>query len=568
MLNSMAMIPERIGKYAVLRALGAGAMGQVYLAEDPQLGRRVAIKLMRPQAEEGPERFLHEARTVAQLSHPNIVVLHELGQSGDQPYLVMELLAGESLEAWAARPQTPLAKLQVLLGLGRAVRYAHRQEVLHRDLKPSNVQVLPDGEAKLMDFGIARAGSSKLTATGFVIGTPQYLAPEILADASYSPKSDVWALGVLTYELLAGASPFAADNLHACLSRVLHHQPPPLAEVVSDLPAELSSVVMSYLDKDPAHRPATVDALVAVLERLTNQAVATGSLAAPTRRLPTEDRAAIGSPAAVGGGRRWPLWAAGGVVAVAGVVAMLRWQSAAGPPAAASAPVAAETSQAIKAGPQTPERAGASDAEPATALPVAPLAAATPPVSERPSSVSAEPAVADRATSKPLVAKPPATPPPASPIAVEPTVSESAAAAGSALPAAAPPLASPSQVPASRDAPPVASPVAPLSPAPQPAVVTPAARLLGLTPSALRRGKTSTLRVQGSNLPATGWRVEVRRSRQVASGIQILRSEASGPDSLTVALLVDEDAPLGLYGLVFVEADGRVTNSLSFEVDL
>lgn len=243
----------------------------------------------------------------------------------------MELLAGESLEGWAARPQTLLAKLQVLLGLGRAVRYAHRQGVLHRAiLKPLNVQVLPDGEAKLMDFGIARAGNTKLTATGFVIGTPQYLAPEILADASYSPKSDVWALGVLAYELLAGASPFAADNLHACLSRVLHHQPLPLAAVVPDLPTELSTVVMSYLDKDPAHRPATVDALVAVLERLTNQALATGSLAAPTTRLSTEGRVATVSRAAVGRGRRWPLWAAGAVVAVAVVVALLRWQAPAG----------------------------------------------------------------------------------------------------------------------------------------------------------------------------------------------------------------------------------------------
>ena len=210
------MPPTEIGKYKVLRELGRGAMGAVYLGEDPFIGRRVAIKVMRPQVEEGAERFLQEARTVGSLSHPNIVLLHDFGFAGELPYLVMEHVDGTILDKWLAEPRDARERLRVLAGLCRAVAYAHSRGVLHRDLKPSNVLVRSDGEAKLLDFGIALVENTRMTATGVVLGTPEYLAPELLGSGRFSPRSDMYALGLVAYELFGGRNPFAADTVAAC----------------------------------------------------------------------------------------------------------------------------------------------------------------------------------------------------------------------------------------------------------------------------------------------------------------------------------------------------------------
>ncbi len=204
-------------------------MGAVYLGEDPFIGRRVAIKVMRPQVEEGAERFLQEARTIGSLSHPNIVLLHDFGFAGELPYLVMEHVDGTILDKWLAEPRDARERLRVLAGLCRAVTYAHSRGVLHRDLKPSNVLVRSDGEAKLLDFGIARVENTRMTATGVVLGTPEYLAPELLGSGKFSPRSDMYALGLVAYELFGGRNPFGADTVAACLRRVLEVEPVPLA---------------------------------------------------------------------------------------------------------------------------------------------------------------------------------------------------------------------------------------------------------------------------------------------------------------------------------------------------
>lgn len=260
--------PERVGRYRVVRVLGSGGMGQVYLAEDETLGREVAVKVMRPQSEEGPERFVLEARTVAALNHPNIVVLHDFGMFGERPYLVMERLEGESLDVWAETPRAVADKLAVLRDLCRALDYAHRRGVLHRDLKLSNVQVLPDGSAKLMDFGIAQSAAggagSRMTATGIVLGTPEFIAPELLAGGAYSPRSDLYAFGVVAYQLFADVQPFRADNLAACLQRVLHHRPLPLRSLVGEVPEAVARAIDACLEKDPLARPSGADRLLAV----------------------------------------------------------------------------------------------------------------------------------------------------------------------------------------------------------------------------------------------------------------------------------------------------------------
>ncbi|RMH18845.1 MAG: serine/threonine protein kinase, partial [Acidobacteria bacterium] len=259
---------SRIGKFRVLRTLGQGAMGRVFLAQDPLIDRRVAIKVMAIEGDaESRERFRNEARTVGQLSHPNIVQVFEFGFHRDQPYLVMEYLEGESLDRWLERGPPFDGRVAVLLDLCRAVEHAHSRGVLHRDVKPSNVQVLPDGTSKLMDFGIARSQAVGLTATGTVLGTPEYLAPEILLDARYSTASDLYAVALVAYRTLAGFNPFHASSLEACITRVLAAEPEPLGEVLPQLDPRLAEVVDAYLRKDPSARPAGVAPLKKALKR-------------------------------------------------------------------------------------------------------------------------------------------------------------------------------------------------------------------------------------------------------------------------------------------------------------
>ncbi len=261
--------PQEIGKFRVLRLLGQGAMGRVFLAEDPLIDRKVAIKVMAVEADdEARERFRNEARAAGRLSHPNIVQLHEFGFYQGQPYLVMEHLLGESLDRWLLREQPLEARLSVLLDLCQAIAHAHSREVLHRDVKPANLQVLPDGVCKLMDFGIARSQSVNLTATGMILGTPEFLSPEVLQDAGYSTSSDVYAVGVLAYQVLGGANPFHASTLEGCLTRVLTHLPPPLTEVSSEVPAVLSDLISGYMCKAPDQRPSDVVPLIEALQRL------------------------------------------------------------------------------------------------------------------------------------------------------------------------------------------------------------------------------------------------------------------------------------------------------------
>lgn len=242
-------------------------MGRVYLGEDPDLERQVAIKVMTSSAdEEARERFRHEARSIGQLAHPNIVQVHEFGFHGDNPYLVMELLEGADLEQWLISPRPLSSRLPVLRDLCRAVDHAHYRGVLHRDIKPSNVLVLRSGRAKLVDFGIARSRSVQLTATGVVLGTPEYLAPEILSDVRYSPASDLYAVSLVCYRTLSGENPFRAQNLEACLARILTHGAPPLAEHCSGLPETLCGVIDQGLSKRPEDRPEDPGMLERALE--------------------------------------------------------------------------------------------------------------------------------------------------------------------------------------------------------------------------------------------------------------------------------------------------------------
>lgn len=329
---------DQIGKFQIVRILGTGAMGQVYLAKDPLIDRSVAIKVIAAEADANSrDRFRHEARTIAQLSHPNIVQLYEFGFHENQPFLAMEYLEGESMDEWLRSAPTTAARARVLLGLCRAIEHAHARDVLHRDIKPSNVQVLPDGTAKLIDFGIARSQAVQLTATGTILGTPQFFAPEVLRAADYSHRSDLYAMALVVYQVFSGVNPFHADRLETCITRVLTHDPEPLVMHRPDLPAELSDAVARYLLKEPAARPSSIGPLMEALEQVAGGTATAGKIVAaagsgadlaPTRRLAGKGAAASATGTAIRPRQKRRLWPAAMVlaaIAVAAIVVGMRW---------------------------------------------------------------------------------------------------------------------------------------------------------------------------------------------------------------------------------------------------
>ncbi|MFF7644681.1 protein kinase [Streptomyces canus] len=249
-------------RYQVLRTLGAGGMGEVFEAVDEALERRVAIKVIR-SAYVGPDlqvRFTREARVLARIAHPNIVAVHDIGTQGDAPYLVMELLEGVDLRHLLAE-RGPLAAdvvRAIAAGMCSGLAAAHTAGVLHRDVKPSNVHLTRAGRVVLQDFGIAHlldsAETTALTRTGVMVGTPGYMPPEALTGGSVGPPSDIYALGVCMYEMLTGRQPFAADQIHAVMFRIVSGTAEPLSEVPA-VPADLADLVHRLMSKDPSDRP-------------------------------------------------------------------------------------------------------------------------------------------------------------------------------------------------------------------------------------------------------------------------------------------------------------------------
>jgi beta-lactam-binding protein with PASTA domain len=261
------------GRYRIIRKLGAGGMANVYLAEDQELGRRVAIKILddRHAADDSfIERFRREAKNAAGLSHPNIVSIYDRGEAEGTYYIAMEYLAGRSLkELIVSRGPTPIRiaidyTRQMLAALG----FAHRHGIVHRDIKPHNVVVDSDGRLKVTDFGIARSGASQMTEVGSIIGTAQYLSPEQARGSPVDQRSDVYSVGIVLYEMLTGAVPFTGDTPLEIAMKHLSEVPVPPSEIRDDVPDDLDLVVLRALAKDPDDRYQTAEEMDADLARI------------------------------------------------------------------------------------------------------------------------------------------------------------------------------------------------------------------------------------------------------------------------------------------------------------
>ena len=277
--------------------IAAGGMGDVWRAADEVLGREVAVKVLKRElsVERGfLERFRREARQTAALSHPGIAAVFDYGEEDGNAYLVMELVPGEPLSDLLARDgavPVPVA-ISLVVQTADALAVAHRAGLVHRDVKPANLLVTPDGTVKVTDFGIARAlESSQLTTTGTVMGTAQYASPEQISGVATTPASDVYSLGIVAYELVAGRTPYEADSNIGLAMAHLHTEPAPLPSVV---PEALAAVILQALAKDPAARPADGAAFATELRALPP----TGRSTVDTRTRAMPVPAAVGSETA------------------------------------------------------------------------------------------------------------------------------------------------------------------------------------------------------------------------------------------------------------------------------
>ncbi len=447
----MSFLPagSKLGRFQIASVLGQGAMGVVYLAHDPDIGRSVAIKTVRPEnlggetAAELEARFLKEARLGGRLQHPNIVTVYDVGRAGEVCFIAMEYVDGRPLTRYlGAVDALPLAvRVAIVRQVAEALGHAHERGVLHRDVKPGNILVGADGRVKVTDFGIGKfteATTSELTRAGHMVGSPAYMSPEQVKGEKLDGRSDLFSLGIVLYELLTGARPFPGESITTLVYQILHTEPRDPLEWKSDLPVASREVVARLLAKSPDRRPADAHEFVRELARiekiqrqseLTRKAIAgaagPAAVAAATAPVPhappTIPSSASTSPSPVPSPPR-----RSGMPVILGALAVLiavsfyflrqRREPAVRPPEAALSVTAAPTIAAAAAAPipspaQAPPTAAPAPAATAPSESAAVTAIATAP---RPRTTPRRRATA---SAPPAVAVAPAPPPPAAPAA-------------------------------------------------------------------------------------------------------------------------------------------------------
>src|SRR4051812_1441603 len=301
------LAPETVvdQRYSIVSRIGSGGMADVYCAQDLQLGRKVALKLLYrrfAEDEEFVERFKREASAAAGLQHPNVVGVYDRGEWDGTYYIAMEYLEGRSLKQ-VLQEEGPLPAdraIDIVIQILRAARFAHQRGIIHRDIKPHNVILDEEGRAKVTDFGIARAGASDMTETGSIMGTAQYLSPEQAQGHAVSAQSDLYAIGIVLYELLTGRVPFDGDSPVTIALKQVSELPIPPSAFNPSVPPELDAIVLRALEKDPARRFADSDEMIAELEALRDRlaAIPAGQSTAVFGAVPepTGPTALVGAP--------------------------------------------------------------------------------------------------------------------------------------------------------------------------------------------------------------------------------------------------------------------------------
>jgi serine/threonine protein kinase/Tfp pilus assembly protein PilF len=291
-----ASVGELIGHYRIESLIGIGGMGEVYLARDERLGRKAALKLLPDSLttdETQLSRFKNEARSASALNHPNIITVYEIGAEGNRQFIATEFIEGITLRVLLARGRIkPHAALEIAVQVASALAAAHEAGVVHRDIKPENIMLRPDGYAKVLDFGIAKLTEQRLassnhtgetTATlqtrqGLVLGTAHYMSPEQARGQKVDARSDIWSLGVVVYEMVAGSPPFRGETPSDCIASILTTEPPPLSSASPDVPAKLESILQKALRKNTDERYQTIKEMLADLHILKRELEAGSSL--------------------------------------------------------------------------------------------------------------------------------------------------------------------------------------------------------------------------------------------------------------------------------------------------
>jgi len=322
------MIGQTLSRYKITGMLGEGGMGVVYRAEDPELGREVALKLLPAEMADNPkrlERFRREAKAVAAINHPNIVTIHSIESIETTHFLTMELVDGESLDRVIPPGGMPLSKVfEIAVPLADALSSAHESGIVHRDLKPANVMITSENRIKVLDFGLAKlvedpdsetgdpaltAIPTELTAEGMVMGTAPYMSPEQVEGRAMDHRTDIFSLGIVLYEMATGKRPFAGDTAAALVSSILRDEPPTVTEINESLPRHLARIIQHCLEKDPEARYQSAKDVRNELKSLRREVdsglVTTGSGATPISPAPRPK-----------GARKYGLWAAAGLTAI------------------------------------------------------------------------------------------------------------------------------------------------------------------------------------------------------------------------------------------------------------
>ena len=274
----------RLGRYEIRSQLGVGGMGEVYLAHDTKLNRKVAIKVVATYSgtsDQANKRLLREARAAATLDHPNICAIHEVGEEGDRTFIVMQYVEGETLDVKLKQKPLELNESLILTEqIADALAEAHSRGIIHRDIKPLNIIVTSRGQAKVMDFGLAKLiqqsevvqgeaeTEAQLSTPGAIIGTVPYMSPEQVRGEALDARTDIFSLGIVLYEMLSGQRPFASTNSAAIASAILTREPPPLARYCSEVPGELDRIVRKTLRKETDERYQTAKDLLIDLRSL------------------------------------------------------------------------------------------------------------------------------------------------------------------------------------------------------------------------------------------------------------------------------------------------------------